>query len=445
MSSKSPWSLASEMALQTPESRNRFVDFLRMLSILSVVIGHWMMAAPYFDHGAPALGHMLDLAPWSRWMTWLMQVMPVFFFVGGFSNGTSWDAAVSKNISYPSWLSLRLRRLLGPVLPLLMAWAVMGAVASSRGLSAEMIHAGSRAALVPVWFLAIYILVVLLVPLSRAAWKRWGFWSIIAPVLAAAVLDFAYFSLEQHAIAWLNYLFVWLAVHQLGYVWLDGRIHGARQALPLGLLGLLSLVALTQLGPYPLSLVGVPSDPVSNTLPPKLPLLALAAAQFGFLLSVEKPARRFLTRRLPWTITVLINGMIMSIFLWHSTVMVLLIGLSFWVLPGLLLLHPGTGIWWATRPLSILAYSLVTAPVVLLFASFERAGASKSRPPALWRLLLGCFAACGGLAFLAYGGVGGPAWLGLAWGPLMAVFIGVGIAGFGPLAAIFRFGGVQKN
>ena len=42
-----------------------------------------------------------------------------------------------------------------------------------------------------------------------------------------------------------------------------------------------TLLSLTQLGPYPLSLVGVPSDEVSNTLPPKLPLLALAAAHGG--------------------------------------------------------------------------------------------------------------------------------------------------------------------
>lgn len=438
MAAKSPWALAADMAARTPESRNRYVDFLRMLSILSVVIGHWMMAAPYFENSQPAIGHMLDLAPWSRWLTWLMQVMPVFFFVGGFSNGTSWDAAQRKGKSYASWLSVRLQRLLGPVIPLLIVWAAMAAVAHAEGLSPQMIHVASRTALVPVWFLAVYILVVLLVPLSRAAWKRWGMTTILLPVICAAILDYAYFALDQHGIAWCNYLFVWLAVHQLGYAWLDGRIHGLRHALPIGLFGLGALIALTQLGPYPLSLVGVPSQAVSNTLPPKLPLLALAAAQFGFLLSLEKPARRFLENHRAWTLTVLVNGMIMSIFLWHSTVMVLLIGLVFLFLPAALAYHPGMPAWWAMRPLWILVYSLLTAPVVLLFVTYERGTGATTAEPALWRLLLGCFAACGGLAFLAYGGVGGGGWLGVAWGPLLAVFCGVGVAGFGPVARLAR-------
>ena len=59
--------------------------------------------------------------------------------------------------------------------------------------------------------------------------------------------------------------FVWLAVHQLGYAWHDGRLAGLRNGLPMFVGGLLSLVALTHLGPYPLSLVGVPSDEISNT------------------------------------------------------------------------------------------------------------------------------------------------------------------------------------
>ena len=437
MKAQSPWTRASEMAGLTPESRNRYVDFLRMLSILSVVVGHWMMAAPYLVEGKAVLGHMLDLAPWSRWMTWLMQVMPVFFFVGGFSNGTSWDAALRKKMSYSAWLDRRLRRLLGPVLPLLLVWMVLSILARAGGAGPQTIHIASRTALVPLWFLAIYILVILFVPISRKAWHQWGYSSIFVPVLAAGCLDYAYFAMGRHTIAWLNYLFVWTAVHQLGYAWLDGRVRGLSRSLPIGLFGLAALVFLTRFGPYPLSLVGVPSESVSNTLPPKLPLLALAAAQFGFLLSFEGIARRFLARRIPWTLTVLINGLIMSIFLWHSTIMVLIIGVVFTWLPGFVVFHPGSTAWWAMRPLWILAYSVVLTPVVLLVAPFEGGGPSRERVPSLLRLLPGCFLACGGLAFLAYGGIGAELQL-VTWGPLLAVFAGTAIAGITPLTACFR-------
>ena len=40
------------MAMQAPPERNRYVDFLRALSILAVVVGHWLVAAPYLKDGA---------------------------------------------------------------------------------------------------------------------------------------------------------------------------------------------------------------------------------------------------------------------------------------------------------------------------------------------------------------------------------------------------------
>jgi hypothetical protein len=433
------WSRALYFADHTPESRNRYVDFLRALSILAVVIGHWLISAPYFIDGVPAYSHLLDLAPWSRWLTWLFQVMPIFFFVGGFSNGVSWESAQRKNTPYRAWFDSRSRRPIGPVLPLLLAWGVMVAVAHSNGVGPGMIRIGSKVALVPVWFLAVYIMVVALVPLSHAAWRRWGFVSVVLPVIAAALIDVAFFAGDLSALGWFNYPFVWLAVHQLGYAWHEGRLRRTGVGLLMFVAGAMALVGLTQLGPYPLSLVGVPSDEVSNTLPPKLPLLALAAAQIGLVLILESPARKWLNRRLPWAVTIVINGMIMTIFLWHSTVMMLIVGLAFWQLPGALAQQPNSAAWWWARPIWLLVYSLVTLPFLLVFARFERPSTGNGRSPAaVWLQLVGCVIACAGLAMLALDGVGGDGWLGLRWMPLLTPLVGAGVAGFGPLGAIGR-------
>ena len=43
------WSRAAGLADRTPSSRNRYVDFLRAISMLMVTVGHWLAAAPYFD------------------------------------------------------------------------------------------------------------------------------------------------------------------------------------------------------------------------------------------------------------------------------------------------------------------------------------------------------------------------------------------------------------
>ena len=80
------WSQARALAGRTPEARNRYVDFLRAASIGVVVIGHWLMAAAHTDSGSLELDDMLHVSPWTQWLTWAFQVMPVFFIVGGYAN-----------------------------------------------------------------------------------------------------------------------------------------------------------------------------------------------------------------------------------------------------------------------------------------------------------------------------------------------------------------------
>ncbi|MCK7510139.1 MAG: acyltransferase [Desulfobacterales bacterium] len=61
----SAWSRAMAMAADTPPSRNRYVDWLRALSISAVVLGHWLIAAPWISAGQLRLDHMLAVQPWT--------------------------------------------------------------------------------------------------------------------------------------------------------------------------------------------------------------------------------------------------------------------------------------------------------------------------------------------------------------------------------------------
>ena len=132
--------------------------------------------------------------------------------------------------------------------------------------------------------------------------------------------------------------------------------------------------------------------------------------------------------------------MIMTVFLWHSTVMMLLVGLAFWQAPALLAPQPATDLWWWTRPLWLFAYALASLPFVLAFARFERGDRDGAlRPVPAWRQVVGCTLACAGLAFLALSGIGGDGWLGLRWAPLLLPLGGAGLAGFGPLGLLSRW------
>jgi hypothetical protein len=433
------WSKATELAAATPPERNRSADLLRALSIGVVVFGHWLMSAPYIDAEGPHADHVLAFAPWTHWLTWALQVMPVFFFVGGYSNAISWESALQKKIGFGAWLRGRAERLLAPVLPVVGLWALLGALGQALGVPVGMVEVASISALIPTWFLAVYLLVIPLVPLARKAWMRLGMGSIYLPAAAAALVDLGYFGYGLHGPGWINYLLVWLAVHQLGFAWLHGRVRAGPVALLWALVGLLVLWLCTELGPWPRSLVGVPGEEFSNTTPPHVPLLALAAFQFGLTRLLEPWLRRLLAGRRAWTATVLINGLIMTIFLWHSTVMMLGYGASLWLAGGFgLHALPGSGAWWLAKIPWVALFSAVLFTAVGPLSLLERPPARQGAPPAPWRTLLGCMLACAGLARLTLHGVAGEGPFGLALVPLLLPWAGAEIAGLGILARLWR-------
>lgn len=403
------WSRARSLAGSTPANRERYVDFLRAAAILVVVFGHWLVQAPYMTDTGLAITTMLGVLAWTHLLTWGVQVMPIFFIVGGYSNYVSWEAAERDHRGYADWVHARLRRLVLPVVPLLLAWAVLALGARLAGLEAELIRQASRLALIPTWFLAVYVFVILVAPPAVAAWRRYGMASFWLPASASVLVDALAFGRGMELLRWTNYAFVWLAVHQLGMLWRTHRDAGRLVWFTWFLAGLAALVFLVEIGRYPVAMLTVPGVEFSNTRPPTVALVALAAMQFGLTALFQEPARRWLQRPTVWTITVLLNGFIMTIFLWHSTVQTLLIGVAAW-LGGLGLgLQPGSPGWWALRPFWMLVMLIALLPVVLLFGRFERGGRTSAAPgstPTAWRQIVGAVLVSLGLALLASGGIG---------------------------------------
>ena len=190
-----------------------------------VILGHWLLVAPYLEHGQLVAADALSLIPWTRWLTWLVQVMPIFFLVGGYVNGLGWQSAKRRQNSYASWLAARLRRLVSPVLPVLAIWTLIGLAARQLDADPALLKVASQFALLPAWFLVVYILVILLAPLAYRAWQRYRFASFWTLAAAAALVDLLALGLGWRTLGWLNYLFVWLAIHQLGLA-LAGWPHG---------------------------------------------------------------------------------------------------------------------------------------------------------------------------------------------------------------------------
>jgi len=402
------WSQARDMAAQTPPDRNRYVDFLRSVSILVVIVGHWLIATSYMVDGDMAVGHLLKSHPQTQWLTWIFQVMPIFFIVGGYSNAVSLESARRKNLGYAGWLYARLNRLVAPLLVLLIAWAVIALIMHVLGVGPKVIQLASQAALIPTWFLAIYIMVVILAPIAYGFWQRLGFTSFWILVAGGILIDLAFFVADMRWLGWTNYFWVWLAVHHLGFAWRDGKLGSPGRLVLYSALAFFTLYLMVSQGPYPLAMVGSPDEGLSNTLPPKATLLVLGLFQFGLLLALEQPMRKVLAGLRVWTATVLINSMIMTVYLWHITVMVVFVSLLYLAGGPGLGLEPGSMVWWLTRPVWIAVLLGLLTPVALLLSPLERGSRSTdSAIPSPIRQVSGAIMLSLGVALLAMYGFGG--------------------------------------
>ena len=436
------WRKARELAQMAPPERNRWVDFLRAVSILAVVCGHWLMAGVYVDAaGELQRGDLLSVSESAAWLTWIFQVMPVFFVVGGYSNGVSWDATLRKAEpgqigKYRDWFASRVQRLITPIFPLLMLWAVLAVILTQVGLPREQIRMATEAALIPVWFLAVYLLVTGCTPLTYWAWKRFGWLSFAWFIPAAILTDWLTFSAQVPYVNFTNFLWVFLGIHQLGFAWRDGKFDNRLFALGWFVVGLVVLVSITVYGFYPVAMVAAPGE-LSNSLPPTLALFALGLAQVGLVLALEPLGRGMLDNLNIWTATVLMNGMIMTVYLWHLTAFVLVMTVC-WVLLGGLGLDqvPGSPAWWVSRPLWFAIYIAALLPMIAVFARHERSfgpiRGGRTVPKA--RVVAGVALICVGLAATAGVTITSPDnTLGIRLPVVAAPFVGAALLGFGPI------------
>lgn len=354
--------------------RNRAVDGLRVLAIAVVVCGHWLNAVVTVRNGDLRMGYVLLLVPGTQHLTWLLQVMPLFFLVGGFANAAGWRSAQRRGEPFADWFRGRAGRLLVPAAVLVGVWTVLGIVLVAVGLELPLVLTAARHALGPLWFLGIYLVVVAAVPVTLRLHDRHGWRAAAGLAVLAVATDLGRFAAGVPAVGWANCGWVWVGLHQLGYGWQDGRLlRSPRHAAGLLVGGGAAFGLLVDLGPYPVNLV----DRV-HTAPASLALFALGCAQAGLVLLLRGAAGRWLARPRVWRAVQAANGVAMTAYLWHVTAM-MLVALAL-VVPGRWPDLPvsSTG-WWALRPAWLLVSAAATFPVVGLLAGVERRAARHAR------------------------------------------------------------------
>lgn len=412
---------AKSLAAATPTTRNRYVDLLRLLAIGVVVFGHWLIAIVTVDSSGAIKGtNLLTEAAWTGYLSWIFQIMPIFFIVGAYANLGSWTSAQTRGDRYVYWLRLRVARLLRPTIVFISTWIALIAVLEFSPIDMSRVTVGAQVVTIPLWFLSVYLMAVAAAPAMAWLHSRFDVWVVVAAVVGAAFIDrIARFG-DLPALGYVNYAFVWLGIHQLGFFWREGRVTKS-VAKALAAIGGLGVVALTQIGSYPVAMVGVEN---ANTQQPSLALFALGVMQFGLMMLLEPAANRFLQRERVWMFVIAGNGSIMSLYLWHQTALVVgavaLVATGVW--PQVVSLSGG---WWLLQLAWMAVLTAIVIPFVALFTRFERgipAQSSADRP--LWIVMLGVASLVVGMAMMTKGGFHQPDQpLGLPW-PAAGALVG---------------------
>src|SRR6476660_3098201 len=175
----------AEVEADTPATRDRAIDVIRIASLLGVVVGHTIMATSIIRDDVFFWTNLLTASVVFQALTWVFQIMPLFFFAGvaacvdGWRPGTSWG----------NWLMRRCTRLYRPVFYYLAFW--VSALAILRYFLPEHVYdpvAGISIQLL--WFLGAYVLVLAAVPLLARITTTGGLLAAVVGTYAfVAVID----------------------------------------------------------------------------------------------------------------------------------------------------------------------------------------------------------------------------------------------------------------
>ena len=296
------------------------------------------------------------------------------------------------------------------------------------------------------WFLPVYLLLIAVTPVMLTAQRRWGL-AVSAAMAVAAAVDAGFLGPHLPAIGFANYFLVWGSAHQWGFAWRDGSLTRDRwRPWLLAGAGLALLAGLLAWSPFPVDMIGA-GERITNTGPPSVALLALAAAQAGLLLAAEPTVNRFLARKRWWQLVTWLNPKVMTVYLWHMAP-VAIVAVALYPAGLMPQASIGSAHWWALRLAWFAALTLVLVPLVGAVTWAERplhllpAGLGRPGPwsPAL--LVCGLAAAMTALTKLAISGYapGGslpwPVLAALAGGTLLVLMSGHPARAAGPAGTV---------
>jgi len=347
--------------LAASAGRDRVMDAIKALALLLVIAGHSLAWTVTSDG---SVINTLDAAPYMFPLTWVLQILPLFFLLAG-----AGLTRLSGSREARGYLG-RLTRLSAPALPLI-AITVVLALAASAIVGADAARAAGVLPVQLVWFLGVYLVLVAAAPLLV---RCSGPWAVAIWLVVILGVDLLRVNVNE-LIGWANLLLVWGLFAAIG-TRLD-RLRTIRP--PLLVLGTIifasGAIFAIVVGPYSPALISTDAvEGISNLAPPTIVLALVGLAQICLLLLLWSLLQRALDHDRLWVPVAIFASRAMEIYLWHMLVFTVaiagMIGLG--IAPAALSL-----LWWLQH--------LAVATVVLAVVWFAAPGLGRlSRGLAGW-------------------------------------------------------------
>lgn len=379
----------AELSTMTQEAklagRDLTLDLVRVSCVLLVVVVHLLLAGVSLGPHGIVLEKTLEKQPWFNVVSFVFQIMPAFFLVGGFAAKTGWESLERKNPDLAwrelasTFVRVRIARLARPTVAVMAFFVLALVIAKLIGAPSELVAGVASGVGSPMWFLAAYMIGQAAAPwLIRA--HRASPWLTLAVLGALAVaIDAVRFVSGVTMLGLPNTAFVWMFAQQLGFWYQDGWFAARSKISLVGIVALAYAVAIGAVW----AVDGYSWNMLANQFPPTVPLMVLAAAHGALLTLCRRPLAALMRTRAAQAVMFIAGTRLMTIYLWHLPVIMAVIGLQ--LLAPEWLSDPGSLRWWLER---IPVYLLVLGVVYLLSLALARleaapAGLTHPRLPGL--------------------------------------------------------------
>ena len=331
-------------AANTSISRERFIDFTKVIGLLFLIVNSFLFLRLEESSGELFVTNLSAESQSLIVISWFTAGMSLFFFSMGFNNLIAWYSNVGRDGSQWNYLVDRINTLLGPVLVWIFSSTVVLNILSRSSnfpnyltTSEDGIMPSIEFILWPLWLVSIYLVMVLFAPLTIFLHKKYPYATVLILFTMTVLVDNIEFSLNFSYIKLFNYLFFWIAIHQLGYFYADGKI----QEVNLNVFRYLTVFSYGYLfyqisvsNKY-LSLASYRLTSLNNEDPPTTLYLVASIGLISLALTLKNLIDKMLSNQKIWLLISHIHANIYTIYLWHLFIFFItyLVSGSFYLVP----------------------------------------------------------------------------------------------------------------